>query len=512
MAAQQTHVDGPTYDVAIVGYGPVGQCLAIMLAMEGHKVCVVERWKSLYHHPRAVHYDHETARIFQHLGVGEGVAQDAFSKISIRYLNADRQVLMKQVSGGDGPSGWPLSNMFYQPHLEATLNRRVGELRNVERRLGWEAIDLVEGGESVTIHVRDLEAGTQDLISAKYVVGCDGANSFVRTFVGEEMEDLDFYFPWLVVSGRMLKGETESWGVQLCDPARPQTYVPVGPHRVRFEFMMMPGESVEEMSTVDTAWRLMKPWGFTPDNVELERHAVYTLGGKWSLNWRRGRLMLAGDAAHQMPPFLGQGMCSGIRDAMSLSWRLSLILKGQAPEKLLDTYTSERVPHIADIVSRAVEIGKVLCITDPEAAKARDAAMLENPVEVPVVLDWRMGPGVFRPDDPSGGLLSPQAVVRREGHELLLDDFTGTGFRMLTVLPEREIKDAPAFDRFEQLGGKVVSLADGYEDVTGSFTTWLNDHDAIAAIVRPDFQTFGVAKNGAEICDLFRHLDSALTD
>lgn len=349
-------------DIAIVGYGPVGQTLAILLAQQGHSVAVVERWPQPYGLPRAIVFDHEIARTFQALGISEQLQAIIEVNDYYEWRNAAGRTLLKFHTGATAPSGWPASVNFCQPQLEDILDQKLRTLSNVTTFRGWEAIELEEDGEAATLIVRPTPgvatvqvAGnhTENVrITARYIVGADGANSFIRKTMDVPMHDLGFSFNWLVVD--VLPNEEKVWeprAWQLCDPKRPTTIVPGGPGRRRWEFMLLPGETLAEMNNADVSWQLLEPWGINPDNARLERHAVYTFRGAWAENWRKGRLMIAGDAAHLMPPFAGQGMCSGVRDATALSWRLDLILRGAADDALLESYTSERRPHVEHLGS-----------------------------------------------------------------------------------------------------------------------------------------------------------------
>ena len=187
--------------------------------------------------------------------------------------------------------------------------------------------------------------------------------------------DLGFEYDWLIVDMLLhepLDLEARAW--QWCRPERPTTVIPGGaPHRQRWEFMRLPGETIDELNTAETAWRLVGEFGLTPENAVLERHVVYTFRARWCDQWRDGRLLLAGDAAHLMPPFAGQGMCAGLRDAENLAWKLDAVLGGKAPDSLLDTYGPERIGHVRHFIELCVGLGRVICVTDPEAAAARDA-------------------------------------------------------------------------------------------------------------------------------------------
>ena len=249
--------------------------------------------------------------------------------------------------------------------------------------------------------------------------------------------DADFEADWLVIDYRPLDDrQWDAFVTQYCDPRQPATAVNSGPGRRRFEFMRRADVSAEELARPATAWKLMQPWGVTPDTAVLERHAIYTFRARWAREWRRGRVLLAGDAAHLMPPFLGQGLCSGLRDAASLAWRLSLVASGRAGEAILDSYGPEREAHVREIIDEAVAIGRMVCEQDPVKAAERDAQMsaeLSDPdkfiVEPP---QPRLGtPSITEPDDPHAGRLSIQARVELNGRVGLFDDMIGGSWQLI---------------------------------------------------------------------------------
>src|SRR5262245_33082843 len=392
------------YDIAIVGYGPVGQLLAILLGQRGWSVAVFEKQPATYPLPRAVHFDHEVGRILQAAGVADGLAGLTETADVYEWRNATGETLLSFGSKEAGMSGWPEANMFAQPELEQLLDARARSLTGVEVYRGHEVVALDAAPAAVTLQVT-APGGRRTNVQARFVVGCDGANSFVRSHVGTTVTDLGFFFDWLIVD--ILPHRPKVWeplNIQICDPARPTTLVSGGPGRRRWEFMRLPGESIEELNTVETAWRLLAPWDVTPANATLERHTVYRFQARWADTWRKGPLLLGGgDAAHQMPPFAGQGMCSGLRDAANLFWKLDLVLAGAAPPSLLDTYPSERVPHVRATIDFSMALGKVICTADPAEAAARDAAMIAAAAEgAPATSppSLAIGPGVLLGGDP----------------------------------------------------------------------------------------------------------------
>ncbi len=468
-------------DVAIVGYGPVGATLAILLAQQGRSVVVLERQPHPYPLPRAVHLDHEVARIIQSCGLGEDLARISEPADLYEWRNGDGLTLLRLGRAGVGLSGWPQSLMFNQPALEALLDQRARHL-GVHVRRGVEVTGLTQDETGVTV-----ETATGQTLRAGYVVACDGANSTVRQLCQVPVEDLGFFYDWLIVDVVLNEPRVfDPINLQVCDPSRPTTVVSGGPGRRRWEFMRLPHETLDELNSAARAWELLAPWDVHPDNAELERHAVYTFNARFAQRWRTGRVFLAGDAAHQMPPFAGQGMCAGIRDTANLAWKLDLVLRRGAPDGLLDTYESERRPEVCASIEFSMELGKVICVPDPAQAAARDQAMSASvgpePTEVPPLPPIQAG--IIEPRSAQAGHLFPQGRVDGE----LFDDVHGPGWRLVTVGDTLEIDDEVA-GWFDGIGGRVVTVAAG-DPVYGS---WFAEQACTAALQRPDFHLYGTA-------------------
>jgi flavoprotein hydroxylase len=487
------------FDVAIVGYGPVGQTLAILLGEPGWRVVVLEKQPSAYPLPRAVHFDHEVARILQAVGLGRELPRLSEPADVYEWRNAAGETLLRIGSKQAGLSGWPEANMFSQPDLERALDARARMLPSVDVRRAREVVDLRPSDDHVALIVAGPD-GHRSEVRARWVIGCDGANSFVRRRLGASVTDLGFFFDWLIVD--VIPHAPRVWDPingQLCDPARPTTVVSGGPGRRRWEFMRLSGESIADLNTEATAWRLLEPWALNPGNAILERHAVYTFQARWVDGWRKGRIILAGDAAHQMPPFAGQGMCSGIRDVANLAWKLDLVLAGKAGESLLCTYTSERVPQVRQVIEFSIELGKVICVCDSEAAARRDAAMIPAAREdglTPPLPTPAIGPGVLLEGDPVAGHLFPQGEVRSLGATGRFDDVVGRGFTLLSAEADpasRLPPDLAAF--FASLGGVTAHVAPGgpVHDVSGRYATWFAAEGVGVVLQRPDFHVFGTA-------------------
>lgn len=503
-------------DVAIVGYGPVGQALAAALLGRGHSVLVIERWPSLYALPRAVVYDHEVARILQAVGVADEMQQHTALSSRYEWRNGRGDVL-KAFDGMDrtGASGWPERLSFSQPSLEKTLDRKVRSFNErVQILQGWQVTSIVEqaGGVSLSaVGTGATSSAGMRTFHTQYVVGCDGAGSFVRGAMGASYDDLGFSADWLVVD--VVPMNPADWSnelIQYCDPARPTTNVSGGPSRRRFEFMLLEGETKDAMNNAATAWQLLAPHGWTPSNATLERHAVYTFRGCVAAQWRNGRVMIAGDAAHLTPPFAGQGLCAGMRDVAALAWRLDLVLKQLAHPQVLNSYGLERMVHVRRFIDFAIDLGKVICELDPAAAAGRDAYLLGPGANA----EDRFPPSTLPPsdclraNDPFAGELSVQGRVRVGETAGRFDDVAGGGFALIAWQHDpRDNLTAAQHAWLERVGVKIVTIGDGQMagDVDGTYTAWFAQLGCRAVLVRPDFYLFGAG----EAADLVRDLQMA---
>jgi 2-polyprenyl-6-methoxyphenol hydroxylase-like FAD-dependent oxidoreductase len=502
-------------DVAIVGYGPVGATLAILLAQRGHRVVVVERWPGPYPLPRAVHFDHEVGRILQACGIGPDLREVSEAAEIYEWRNAAGATLLRFGRVGAGPSGWPESSMFAQPDLEALLDGRVASLPGIMVHRGVEVatVEPVDGG--VDIAGRD-EAGRPLVVRARYAVGCDGANSRVRDLLGVAVVELGFSSDWLILDVVLHEPRVfDPLNLQICDPVRPTTVVSGGPGRRRWEFMRLPDEHRDHLVDEATAWELLAAFDVTPANATLERQAIYTFDARYAERWRTGPVLLAGDAAHQMPPFAGQGLCAGLRDAANLAWKLDLVLSDRADEDLLDTYPTERVPDVRTAIEFSIELGRVICVADPLEAAARDeamgAAVGPDPVEAPDPPP--IGAGVVEPSSPHAGQLFPQGVVIHQGRRCLFDDCFGTGWMIVTAGSDPLDLDPAVAAWFTSLGGRLVTIGTGGEgvggdaaDADGTYGRWFAAHQVGWALQRPDFRLYGTAADPAGVRDLLAAL------
>lgn len=500
-------------DVAIVGGGPVGTFLAILLGRAGRRVTLIERWTQAYGRPRAVTYDHEIARILAVLGI-DSENDPAINHHDELYYwkNAAREDIQVVDWQSTSASGWRVRYWFNQPDLEARLTAIAEACPTVTHIRGYEAVGLVQDdeGATLTLQLNPFETAETDTrsIRAGFVVGADGANSFVREALGIESVDKGYFFDWLIldmIPHEEYRGQPAQW--QLCDPARPTTIVPGGPGRRRWEFMVLPHETAAEIADEENAWRLLEPWGMTPENATLERSAVYRFQARWAEVWNSGRCVIAGDAAHLMPPFAGEGMCAGLRDAFALSWRLNAILDGRLGLEVLDSYTSERKDHAKHYIDFSQELGRLICISDPEEAAARDARMkaeLEARDFRPVPTDiCQLGPGAWSAEAPHAGELSVQGVVEANGRRDRFDQAVGFGWMLLGLdCDPAEALGAAQREQFQGLGGRIVSVGSAgcdAVDVEGTYARWLGGIGARYVLLRPDFYVAATAGTAGEL-------------
>jgi 3-(3-hydroxy-phenyl)propionate hydroxylase len=475
-------VPGPdTTDVLVVGFGPVGAALAGLLGRRGLDVLVLERDFEVFPLPRAAHVDHTGLRTWQELGVLDRLLPGMQANRGLDFLTSRGELLARIPSDQPNSSGLPTSMYFFQPVLDATVRAAVAAMPSVRVRLGTEVTDTVSAGDHVRVSAAGPGGEPQE-ITAKWLVACDGAGSRVRDQAGFSVEDLHFDEPWLVVDLVLDKGGDESGrAVCLCDPSRPTYSIPMPARRHRFEFRLMDEDDPARMLRTERIEELVTPW-FPDLPFKVERAAIYAFHGLVARNWRRQRVLLAGDAAHQMPPFLGQGMCSGLRDAANLAWKLDLVLRRGAPEELLDSYEAERRAHVRSVAEAAVRIGRLICTVDAVAAAERDRRMLSAAKPPSQRIGFALPallPGALIQEN--GGDL----FVQPGGADVRLDDAIGSRFAVLARSASL-LGPGPADWWRDQLGAFVATAAQLAAPNAAGVLAWLDSRDSDVVVVRPD--------------------------
>ena len=509
------------HDVAIVGYGPVGATLAGLLGKVGVDVLVFDKNHEIYPKPRAVGFDHDAMRIFQRIGISEAISPFIEPFREEIYLGADGQVLQHfKHMPKPYPLTWDPHFTCDQPGIERELRNQIAGMPSVHVNLGYELQFFEQHPGSVTLHVQDKNQQSEKY-QAKYLVGCDGASSYIRNHLNIDLESLDYDEPWLVVDMKVKDSclaKLPVTNVQYCNPARPSTLICCPGNHRRWEFMTLPGDSPDAVIKEDQLWKLMSPW-IKPGEADIWRAASYRFHALVARKWQKGSVFLAGDSAHQTPPFLGQGMCQGIRDAGNLAWKLEQVVSGRAPESLLATYEDERRPNVVATTQLAKECGLMISERDFEKANIRDAEIdvataglghtiirqdLIPPFEV----------GFIESDAPLSGRIFPQPLVMASGpEEVLMDDLLSPRFHLVVLA---NLIDAHELAELSTAASKLdVQMVVVYEDrmpeksgysqilkikeTTSLIKDYLMASSCIGAIVRPDHYVYcGIenVKNG----------------
>ena len=498
-------------DVVVVGCGPTGLSLAALLGQQGRTVQVIERFEGMFRLPRAAAWDDETMRTFQKLGIAEQLLPGTNVQAGYVWTNARGDVLLDIEYDNPGRNGWPAQYMMYQPHLESVLDDRLRSQPSVEVTRGATVHGIVEDDEGATVVAERRDGSSLD-VRCRYVVGADGGNGFVRSHIGSGWDDYGFFENWLVCDFA-LKCEVPGLPTfrQVCNPAEPIAIVNIGPRYHRFSFRLPSDAGRDAVTSPDYVWPRVAEF-LRPDQADLIRTANYTFTSLIADRWRRDRIVLAGDAAHQMPPFLAQGMVSGIRDARNLAWKLGLVLDGH-PESILDSYQVEREPHVRFITEKAVELGRVQTERDPIRAAERDDRMIaaRKANRKP---DKLVYPGLHGGLIANDGRTLPQGLVSTTARTALFDEIAGTDWLIVASGPAAlAAVTADDLEAFHAIGGSEAVFGIGsmftpgpYSDTAGVYTRYFAQTGAQAALVRPDSYVYGLARDPGELARLVGRL------
>jgi 3-(3-hydroxy-phenyl)propionate hydroxylase len=523
-------------DVAVVGYGPVGATVANLLGLYGVQTAVYEKEHDIFNVPRASACDDEVMRIFQTAGLSGEMLEHMTHPPGVRWV-ADNGDTLAELPFHDTELhfGYPTQLFFWQPLLEKSLRDGVGRYPNVKINLGHEVETLEQNVDDesadgrITLGVRDKSSGELIEVRARYVLGCDGGRSTTRHLVGVHESGKTNEHPWLVVDIAVKEPLKDLAYMHLyCNPSRPSVSYPMPMNHHRWEFMVMPGETAEQMEQEETVRQLISQY-MDADGVEVVRKAVYNFHERVSDRWRIGRLFLLGDAAHMMPPFLGQGMSAGVRDAANLAWKLALVLHGTADDTVLDSYEMERRPHAEAMMHASVRNGSMIQTIRPQVAHLRDS-VIKTLTRLPQVREYlseadpRAAPeykaGLMVDGQSHGrhgaeGHLFIQPKVQISGGEtVLLDDALGEGFAVLSFADDPRVRmGARSRNFWQSLSTRFVRVlppgssptdkgsgdAQEIADAEGKLVAWFQEHGAGVVVLRPDRYVFGVFADDGEI-------------
>lgn len=472
------------FDVAVVGCGPVGLAMIHLLGQKGISVVGIESTKDVMEFPRASHLDDEILRIFQALDVAYELEPAMLISTDYEYFDEKwNRFLKMKLKRGYSDQGWRYDYQFHQPDFEKLLRQKISQQSHVSMLFGQTVAQIVQNEDFATVTIEDTDNGHVQKVTARYVVGCDGARSTVRKIMGTPLEDFNGTQRWLITDVYVHDDvELPSPSFEYCHSERPVTYIIFPDRRRRFEFKLRDEDQKEDMETVERVHELLRPW-VAPEHYRIERKDVYHFHGLLAKGWRNGRLMIAGDAAHQMPPKLGQGLCSGYRDVMNLAWKLAMVLHGQATESLLDTYETERSPHVRWYIQTSVD----LAIAIDQMQKSQNAADTQEFGGMRITL----GPGIHGDDGEPAGTLSAQP---RLNSGKLLDDQIGYHFVLIgeqAIISQLSLATKACLEAF---GAAVVSSENEPE-----VSSVLSDLGARAVIIRPDRYILGTASTSAAL-------------
>jgi 3-(3-hydroxy-phenyl)propionate hydroxylase len=515
------------FQVAVIGFGPSGAVATSLLGAHRIRTLAIDRDTCVYDKPRAIALDHEIMRLFDNLGVAEHLAPYIAPFPASEHFGANGQLIRRiDMVSAPYPLGYTPTMVFTQPPVEEALRAHARSYGEVTVELSTELKELSQTADGITLTLSGGDNSATRTVTADYVVACDGASSDVRRALAIGFEDLVFDEPWLVVDLQVNDSGLAKLprnAAQFCDPARPTSYI-VGPasHR-RFEIMLLPGEDARAMEQPEQVWRLLAKW-LAPDDAALWRAASYRFHALVAEKWRSGRVFLAGDAAHQQPPFIGQGMCQGIRDVANLAWKLERVLRGQSSNALLDTYEVERSGHVRELTRRIKAIGEVICERDPAAAAARDARILAEGGGTPRTITRQeivppLAHGLLADAaHAANGTLFPQPWVLTPWGRGLLDTIFGTGWRLVLDGTQPVAGSRTVAARAAELGVRVIRIVDAEADApsdsireeSGVVTGWFARHECAAAIVRPDHYVYGIAADESELTALLIEIATRL--
>lgn len=500
--------------VAVVGAGPVGATVANFLGLYGVDTVLIERCPQVIDYPRAVGMDDECLRSFQAVGLADELAKDMIQNVPLRFFDA-RGRSFADVRPATREYGWSRRNIFLQPACERVLRRGLGRFPCVQTLLGHDAIRLHQDDLGVELEV--LAPGDEHLrIRARYVVAADGGRSTIRDLLGVPLEGDTHPRKWVVIESDTDPLDAPYTGLH-CDPARPYVSIRLPHDGRRWEFMLFPGEDSEEMLKPGKVRELLAPHVEDPARLNIIRARVYTHHSRIAQRFTVGRVCLAGDAAHLMPPWAGQGLNTGIRDATNVAWKIAAVIQKGADPGILASYDAERRPHAQAMIDLSTTLGRILIPTSRQVAAARDLAF-RSVVWAPTVKTWilqmRFKPmpryanglvvsGERGRNSPVGRMFVQPLVEDAQGQAVRLDDTLGPWFTVIGfgADPAEHLTDAQR-DYLTQFGASLLKVTDSragrgqhmatspgtqvIEDLEGHLREWFTRHAARFAVIRPD--------------------------
>ena len=397
------------YDVVIVGFGPTGGTLANLLALHGFSILVLEKEKSFYPLPRAVHFDDEVMRVFETIGITNTFLKHTIINKGTKFVDKKNRVILDWPRPREiTENGWYPSYRFNQPDLERELRKKLKSYKKVAIKQSSSVKKIKNNKNDVDITFEDINSKKIFEIKSKYLIGCDGANSITRSQMKTKMNNLGFTQKWAVIDLILNKDKKNlpDRTIQYSNPTRPATYCRNVGKRRRWEFAIKKTEKIEKILSDKYIWNFLKPW-LKKKEARMERKTIYTFQSALARTWKKGRIFLAGDAAHLMPPFMGQGMCAGIRDVSNLAWKISHCLKKKHDDKLLNTYQSERSSNVKEYIETTMRMGEFVNAVGKSPITNNISADSEGRKSMKSIKP-KLGRGLGKPKDKFRGNIFPQ--------------------------------------------------------------------------------------------------------
>jgi 3-(3-hydroxy-phenyl)propionate hydroxylase len=485
-----------TYDVAVIGYGPTGATAANLLGQLGLKVVVIERDPDIYGRARAISTDEEVMRIWQSIGLADRLQQDMLPDRPLNFVDAAGVPFIDLKIAPRG-TGHPPQQFLYQPAVDEVLREGVQRFDRVEVLLEHECLRVHPKDDGVELMLADLRTDTLKRLRASYVIAADGGSSPTRGQLGVGYTGRTYSERWVVIDTKVRKEWDAHDRLRFhCNPDRPTVDCPTPLGHHRWEYPARANEDEQELLNEKAIWKVLNDQGITEENVKILRAVIYSHHVRVADRWRLGRVFLAGDAAHAMPPWIGQGMSAGVRDAANLCWKLAAVLKGQSPESLLDSYQAERKPHLIDVTRRACLAGWIITERRRAVAVVRNH-VLRTLTRLPG-LDDRLQKLTWIPDARyRRGFLSsvrhhavgwqvPQPwVTNADGARVRFDELLGGQWAIVHIGPAPRGSQA-----WTDLGVPTIPI------VESTLIRWLRHRRAAAAVLRPDGFIYAAAKSG----------------
>ena len=482
------------FDVTIVGLGPAGGTLANLLAMHGFSILILDREKSFYPLPRAVHFDDEIMRVFQTIGITKDFLKHTIINKGTKFVNSKDKVILdwprpKKITD----NGWYPSYRFHQPDLEKKLRKKLKNYKKVSIEQNSEVKKIINSKNQVDIIYANISSHKEYIVRSKYLVGCDGANSITRKQIKTTMDNLGCTQKWAVVDLilKKKKNNLPDRTIQYSNPKQPATYCRNVGKRRRWEFAIKKNHSDKKVLSERYIWNFLKPW-LKKSEAIIERKTIYTFESAIARKWRKGRVFIAGDAAHLMPPFMGQGMCAGIRDASNLAWKIANCLRNKFNETLLNTYQSERSLNVKEYIETTMRMGEF--VNAVESIQITDNIRSDNKgIKSMQSIKPKLGKGLGNLKDKNRGKTFPQFKLKN--NKTLDNNFSKKG--MIVLSSDVNPKTSKYYS---------ILKAKNFSNVS----RYLKNIKSKAILVRPDRFILASARSNKEVNLLLKKYSSIL--